>query len=177
MIEALDAGPILHQVAEPIGPEETATELTARLSELGAEALIETLALLELDAVAERAQDDGAASYAPRLTRDTVHVDWTQHAVSVGRQIRAFDEVPGAWTEWEGTELKLYRPEVAEDVAGDAVPGTVLRVLPNDVARGMLVQCGGGGLWVREVKPAGRRRMATAEWLRGRAVAEGDRLV
>ena len=178
MVEALDAGPILHQVTEPIGSEETASDLTARLSELGAEALIETLAMLELGGIEERPQDDDAATYAPRLTRASAHIDWTKHAVSVARQIRALDEVPGAWAVWRDVELKLYRPQLSEDEtdAPATEPGTVLRTTPGDPARGMLVQCGGGALWLREVKPAGKRRMATAEWLHGRAPEAGDRL-
>lgn len=176
MVEAMDAGPILHQVAEPIGAEETASELGSRLSEIGAEALVETLALLELGRVEERPQDDGAATYAPRLTRESARVDWSRHAISVSRQIRALDESPGAWTTWRGDELKIYRPEVAAEDAAPAAPGTVLRTRPQDPSQGLLVQCGGGALWVREVKPAGKRRMSTAEWLRGRGPEPGELL-
>ena len=83
MVEQLDAGPILHQVAEPIGPEETAADLTTRLSEVGAEALIEALAMLELGAIEELAQDDGIATYAPKLTRENAHIDWSRTAQRV----------------------------------------------------------------------------------------------
>ncbi|HSJ14552.1 MAG TPA: methionyl-tRNA formyltransferase [Longimicrobiales bacterium] len=176
MVAALDAGPILHQVTEPIGPEETASDLTARLSEIGAEALVETLAMLELNGIAERPQDDALATYAPRLTRDSARVDWTRPAAEVGRLIRAMDELPGAWTRWRGEELKLYRPEVEPDPVDAAAPGTVLRTTPTDAAQGMLVRCADGAVWIREVKPAGRRRMGSAEWLRGRGAAEGERL-
>ena len=179
LVEAMDAGPILHQVSEPIGEEETATELAARLSEIGAEALIEALAMLELGALEPRSQDDSLATFAPRLNRETAHVDWTGEASAVARQLRAMDELPGAWATWQGQEVKLYRPAVArpDDAHGArGEPGTVLRVAPTDAARGALVACGDGALWVREVKPAGRRRMTTAEWLRGRGFAPGDRL-
>jgi len=179
MVEAMDAGPILHQVSEPIGEEETATELAARLSEIGAEALIEALAMIELGAAEPQPQDDARATFAPRLNRETAHVDWTGDAAAVARQLRAMDELPGAWASWQGQEVKLFRaavahPEDAHGVSGE--PGTVLRVAPTDPSRGVLVACGEGALWVREVKPEGKRRMTTAEWLRGRGFAPGDRL-
>jgi len=179
MVEAMDAGPILHQVMEPVAEEETASELGARLSEIGAEALVEVLALMELDGVTAQPQDDAAATYAPRLTRESAHLHWDRPPATVARHIRAMDEVPGAWALWHEQDLKLYRPAVAEaaDARGaQGEPGTVLRVLPNDPARGALIACRAGAVWIREVKPEGKRRMMTAEWLRGRGFAEGDRL-
>jgi len=179
MAEQMDAGPILYQVREPIGEQETATELTARLSEIGAEALIEALAMIELGDTEPQPQDEGRATYAPRLNRDIAHVDWTGPAAAAGRHLRAMDELPGAWTTWAGQELKLFRPAVAKprDLRGvGGEPGTVLRVEPGDPSCGALVACGEGALWVREVKPQGKRRMTTAEWVRGRGFVPGDRL-
>lgn len=179
MVEALDAGPMLMRVEEPILPEETATDLTVRLSELGAQTLIETLALLEFDEIEETPQDHDASTYAPRITRETARIDWTADAASVANLIRGLDSVPGSWTrhDREG-ELKLYRPKVADpgESDPDAEPGTVVDVEPGRAEDGMLVACGQGAVWVREVKPAGRRRMNTADWLRGRGAKEGDRL-
>ncbi|MEJ2502308.1 MAG: methionyl-tRNA formyltransferase [Gemmatimonadota bacterium] len=178
MVEALDAGPMLIQVEEPILPEETATDLSVRLSELGAGTLIETLALMEVDGLEETPQDDGASTYAPRITRETARVDWSEPARSVSDRIRGLDAVPGAWTRLnDATELKVYRPRVAErDEAPAADPGTIVDVEPGRAEDGMLVACGEGGVWIREVKPAGKRRMNTADWLRGRGAEAGDRL-
>jgi methionyl-tRNA formyltransferase len=176
MVEALDAGPILLQFAEPIGPEETGSELMSRLSEIGAEALVETLALIEADGLEAEPQDDDAASYAPRLTREHAHIDWDRAAHDVGCQIRAFDEVPGAWTHGPHEELKLFRPMPRRGPDAAAEPGTVLGLEPDDAERGMLVACGSGAVWIREVQPAGRRRMTVPDWLRGRGIEAGARL-
>lgn len=179
MTEALDAGPILRQVTEPILPGETATDLTVRLSELGAEVLIETLALLELDDLEPRPQDDDEATYAPLIDRDDAHVDWAEPAQEVANRIRGLDAVPGAWTLLNGdAELKVYRPAVADPKHREpgAAPGTVLEVVPSHPEEGLLVACGEGAVWVREVKPAGKRRMTSADWLRGRGAEPGDRL-
>jgi methionyl-tRNA formyltransferase len=176
MVERMDAGPILHQVAEPILGAETATDLWSRLSELGAAALIETLILLDVDGIEEREQEEARATYAPRLTRASTRVPWHEAAVPVERHIRAMDALPGAWTLHDRRELKLFRPESEPHYDHGAEPGTVLTVAGTDVAAGMRVACGTGAVRIREVKPWGRRRMTTAEWVRGRGIAAGDRL-
>jgi methionyl-tRNA formyltransferase len=174
MVEQMDAGPILHQVVEPIGDDETASDLWLRLSELGAEALIEALALLDLGETEERAQDESRATFAPRITRANSRVDWSDNAVAIGRHIRALDSVPGAWTSHRGDDLKLYRPLPEPEFDHDATPGTVLHADATDDAEGMRIACATGALLVREVKPAGKRRMNTAEWVRGRGVEAGE---
>jgi methionyl-tRNA formyltransferase len=176
MVEQMDAGPILHQVTEPIGVDETASDLWTRLSELGAEALIEALALLELGDLREREQDETRATFAPRLTRDNVCVNWHENAVSVARHIRAMDAIPGAWTQYGSEELKVFRPQPEPELDHDAEPGTILSVTGSDAAEGMRVACGTGAVLVREVKPEGKRRMTTAEWVRGRGIDAGQRL-
>ncbi|HUG40610.1 MAG TPA: methionyl-tRNA formyltransferase [Longimicrobiales bacterium] len=176
MVEALDAGPMLMRVEEPILPEGTATDLAVRLSELGAAALVEVLALMEFGVGPDEVeQDESAATYAPRLSREDARVDWAEPAPAVANRVRGLDAVPGAWTLLNGgDELKVYRPLPAADRARGE-PGTVLEASERD-DEGILVACGGGAVWIREVKPAGKRRMTAAEWVRGRGVAAGDRL-
>ena len=170
MVPALDAGPIVHQVRTPIVDDETAGELALRLSELGAAALIEGLALIELGAANPQAQDDAAATYAAKLTRETARVDWTGSAHDVGRHIRAYDPRPGAWSRVRGIEVKLFGARVAPRGTSHTA-GEILSV--DDV--GMLVACGAGALRLTAVQPAGKRRLTPAEWANGRGVAVGDR--
>src|ERR671916_418595 len=85
VVPALDAGPILHQVETPIVEDETYGELSLRLSELGALALIEALALLSVGAVAEGEQDDAGATYARKVERGATRVDWSLDAARVSR--------------------------------------------------------------------------------------------
>jgi methionyl-tRNA formyltransferase len=175
MNERMDAGPVLLQVPEPIGPEETSTELAARLSEIGAEALVETLALMEADDISETPQDESRVTFAPLVTRDHARIDWGLTANSVSCHIRAFDDSPGAWTHSSREEIKMFRPAPLPHHAHTATPGTVLALDPADAAAGMLLACGTGAIWIREVQPSGRRRMTTVEWLRGREIAVGSR--
>lgn len=169
MEAGLDSGPVLLQLPQPIRPDETGTELALRLSELGAEALVEALAMLESGGIDEAPQDHARATYAPKLTRETARLDWSLPAIDVARWIRALDGSPGAWTTLHGSPLKLFEPRV-ELRAGE--PGEVLEADPEV---GVLVATGEHAVRVRQVQPPGRRRMTAGEWLRGRGVAPGER--
>jgi methionyl-tRNA formyltransferase len=170
MIPALDAGPILHQARTTILEDETAGELALRLSELGAGALIEALALIELGLAVPQPQDDAAATYAAKLTRESGFVDWTASAHDVGRHIRAYDPKPGAWGRVRDGEVKLFGARIAPRGSSHGA-GEVLAI---DEA-GMLVACGGGAVRITVVQPAGKRRLSPLEWANGRGVAVGDR--
>jgi methionyl-tRNA formyltransferase len=174
MNEQMDAGAILFQVEEPIGPEETAGDLRTRLSEISAEALVETLALIENNDIDEQAQDESKVTLAPRIEREQARVDWTADAQSIANLLRGMDPIPGAWTTHGNAELKLFRPLVVERATQEA-PGTIIETRETDAAEGLLVACGSGVIAIREVQPAGKRRMLTSDWLRGRAAATGDR--
>lgn len=170
MVPALDAGPVIHRVRTPIVEDETAGELALRLSELGAAALIEALALIELGLARPEPQDEAEATYATKLTRESAQVDFTASAHDVGRHIRAYDPKPGAWARVRGSEVKLFGARVAPRGTSH-VAGEVLAI--DDV--GMLVACGGGAIRIAAVQPAGKRRLTPSEWANGRGVAVGDR--
>jgi methionyl-tRNA formyltransferase len=170
MEAGLDSGPMILQVAEPIGPEETAVELAGRLAEIGAEALVEALALMEAGDAAETPQDHARATHAPKVGRETARLDWTLPAADVALWMRGMDDVPGAWSPLgERGAVKLFRPAVEDGASGP--PGQVLAA----DADGVLVACGRGAVLVREAQPPGKRRMAAGEWVRGRGVAVGER--
>jgi methionyl-tRNA formyltransferase len=170
MAEGLDSGPILFQVAEPIRPDESMSEVAMRLAEIGAEALIDALTLMEGGMLEEREQDHSLATYAPKIDAETAHLDWSLPAIEVARYIRGLDAVPGAWSvNGAGERVKFFRPRV--EVRSGA-PGEVLDLDPEV---GVLIAAGTEAVRVRDVQPAGRRRMEAGEWIRGRGVAVGDR--
>ena len=168
MEEGLDSGPVLHRLSTPIDDGETAGGLGARLAELGATALVEALSLLSAGAVKPQPQDDGRATYAPKISRETARLDWTRDASQLERQIRAFDPVPGAWTTLDGAPVKLFG---AVPAVGAGEPGRVLSASDRLVIAG-----GSGAIAVREVQPAGRTRLTVDDWVRGRGIAAGSRL-
>ena len=170
--EGMDSGPVFLRVPTRILPDETGGELTVRLAELGALALIEALALMDVDAIRAEPQDHDRATYAPKLTTDMARIRWEEPADRIARQVRALDPRPGAWTETaDGTRLKLFGPRPGPLRPDDAEPGDIVSLSPA-----FAVAAGDGTLEFVDVQPAGRGRMATTEWARGRAVAVGDRL-
>ncbi len=171
MVEKMDAGPILFQIEEPIAPRETASDLAGRLSEIGAQALIEALALMEGGALEKRPQDEDLVTFAPKIGRESARVDWTASASDVANLVRGMDAVPGAWSTLESRPVKLFCPVPDEaSTGGDA--GVVLEA---DGSMGLLVATGSGAVRFSEVQPEGKSRMAATAWIRGRGATVGQR--
>ena len=168
MVPALDAGPVLLQARTPILDDETGGELTVRLSELGALAIVEAMTLVSLGDSAGQPQLEAGVTYAGKITRDQARIDWTKPAIDIARGIRAFDPAPGAFSTLRGSEVKLFGARVLQDAKGD--PGVVLEI----DEMGMLVAGGTGGVRIAYAHPAGRRRVASLDWAQGRGVAAGD---
>jgi methionyl-tRNA formyltransferase len=169
MVQKLDAGPTLLQLATAVYEDETYGELALRLSEMGAAALVEALALIELGKAAETPQDDSRATYAPKVDRAATRVDWSREARDVSRIIRAYDPRPGAYASLRGQDVKLFGARLAPRVESSH-PGQVLSVTDA----GLVVACGEGAVRVLQVQPTGKRRMSAHEWHRGRGIATGD---
>jgi len=190
MVEAMDAGPILHALKERIHPDDTASGLSSRLAEIGAAALVEALALISVGGIEGVEQDHDAATFAPKIDRETARIDWSLPAEEIGRHVRAMDSVPGAWSMLAGAAVKLFGPTPSPDPAGaapaphpvvnggppqpegPALPGTVLAA---DPAAGVLVAAGVGSVLFVQAQPAGKRRMSAADWINGRGVEPGQR--
>jgi methionyl-tRNA formyltransferase len=170
MVQKLDAGPVILRQSTPIIEDETYGELALRLSEMGAAALVEALALIELGHAPEEPQDESLATYAPKIDRTTTRVDWNVDAANVARTIRAYDPRPGAFASLGGADVKLFGARLAPRT-DSAQPGEVIGA--SDA--GIVIACGAGAVRVLQAQPAGKRRMTAAEWMRGRGVGVGQR--
>jgi methionyl-tRNA formyltransferase len=168
MVPALDAGPVILQARASILDDETGGELTLRLSELGALAIVEAMTLISLGESTGTPQPDEGVTYAGKVNREQARLDWSKPAVDVSRAIRAFDPAPGAFSSLRGTEVKLFGARIAADATGD--PGVVMAI----DEMGMLVACGEGGVRIAYAHPAGRRRLAALDWSQGRGISAGD---
>lgn len=167
---ALDAGPVILALPTPILPDETGGELQLRLAEIGAEGIIEALALLDLGGATETPQRTEEATYAKKIERADAAVDWNASAATLERVVRAYDPKPGAWTSRAGLEVRLFGACAVDGHSG--APGTILAAEGDAI----VVACGEGAVRVQEVHCAGRKRQRAAEWIRGRGAAVGDRL-
>ena len=155
----MDTGPILHQISDHIDPDITGGDLSEHLAELGAQALVETLAVLEQGQLNPVPQDHSRATLAPKLTREIARIDWSKDAASIARLIRGLDPRPSAWTELDGAELKLFSPRATEGT------GSAGALLASDGR--LVIAAGSGAVEILEVQPAGKGRMPVDDWLRG----------
>ena len=165
----VDTGAMLLRRETDIGEVETAAELSARLSQLGAELLIETLKGYIAGEIAPTPQDERLASRQPMLKKEMGLIDWTRSAKEIACQARGLDPWPSAWTDYLGGTLKIYR---ARPAMGEGEPGTVLR---SSAKEGLFVACGEGALEVLEMQAPGGKRMSARAYLAGKKIEPGTR--
>lgn len=159
MDAGMDTGPVLAMGQIVIEPDETGQSLHDRLSELGAELLINTLPGYLSGAIQPMPQPDEEITIAPRIAKADGLIDWTQSAVSIDRQVRAFTPWPGTYTYWDGEQLKIHSGTVGE---GRAAPGKIVE-RDGRVAIGT----GRGLYYPAQVQLPGKKVVSIADFLRG----------
>jgi methionyl-tRNA formyltransferase len=168
MDAGLDTGAMLLKTHCPIETTDTAQTLHDKLAAQGAAAIVEALA--RLGELTPEQQDDALATYAAKLSKAEARLDWTQEAAQLGRAVRAYQPVPGAYTEWNGAPLKLWQASVETGRSG--APGEVLAADKS----GVLVACGSGALRLEMLQRPGGKAQPAAQFLQGSPLRPGDRL-
>ena len=163
MAPALDAGDIISQASTPIGADETAPTLTARLAELGAELLVSAVEAIGAGTAVRTPQDEAGSTYAPMLSRELSPMDWNKPARTLHDQVRGLLPWPAAVAEFGGIRCKVFSTDIPLQTT-DAAPGTILEA----GKRGIDIACGGGTvLHIDELQADGGKRMKAADYLRG----------
>ena len=171
MVEALDAGDMLDRVTRPIGSDETSEQVERDLADLGAQLLVDVVDRIEAGTTTPEPQDDGASTYAPRLTKEEGLVDWTLSAARIHNRVRGLYPWPHAYAYLDGARIILLRTHVVDD-STSAEPGKVVDVT-RDAIR---VATGHGGvIAIDELQPEGKRPMRTRDFLAGRPLQPGGR--
>ena len=169
VVKALDAGPMLAVARCPITPDETSEEVERSLATLGAGLLVGTIPGLLEGRVAEIPQDDSAATYAARLTKDERWIDWKWPADRVHNMIRGLRPWPHAATLMGSQRLILHRSEVVHRSEPD-VPGKILAAHGDK----LLVSCGINNVSITELQAEGKRPMSAREFLAGHPLSPGS---
>ena len=177
MDEGLDTGGMVLAQALPIGAHETAAGLHDRLAELGARLIVQTLSQAAHGPLRATLQPAEGISYAHKIDKAEARIDWSRPAAEIERRIRAFDPFPGALTGLANTAIKVWRAETDHAPRPpSAHPGQILHVDNT----GVTVACGqdgsGGALRLTELQRPGGKRLPAREFLRGFALAAGQRL-
>jgi methionyl-tRNA formyltransferase len=181
----LDTGPILLQSETEIGADETAPELRARLAEMGAPLVAETLRKLAQDQITPQPQDDSQATLAPLLNKEDGRIDWSHPAQTIYNQIRGLQPWPGTFTTFRGKSCRIWgRPGPETQVS--APPGRLIPVgaagsnrpaaaEPTRTGR-LLLACGSGtALLLEFVQIEGRKRVSAGEFASGARLTPADR--
>jgi methionyl-tRNA formyltransferase len=165
--EGLDTGGMLLRREVPIGPAETAEDLYPKLSQIGAEVMIQTLQKLESGSIVPEKQDHTSASLAPILTREDGAINFSLSAKEIYDRWRGFQPWPGAFTTLNGKKLIVHRTEVADTPPTDANTAPECGQLAIGGHR-MFVACA-GNTWLEliELQLEGKKRLPAAEFLRG----------
>ncbi len=167
MDAGLDTGPMLLQQNLAIAPDDDAQTLHDKLAELGARLIVAAIVEVEAGTARLAPQPVAGVTYAQKIVKRDVEIDWAAPAAQIERTVRALRPFPGATARLKGDGLKLWRTRIA-NARGE--PGRVIAVGPD----GILVACGEGALLVTELQRAGGKRLAAGEFLRGAPLAPGE---
>ncbi|PYS96695.1 MAG: methionyl-tRNA formyltransferase [Acidobacteria bacterium] len=175
MDRGLDTGDILLQKEAVVGLAETAGELTARLADLGADVLRETLDLHARGGLEPRRQDAGEATQAPPLTRADGRIDWSAGAQEIVNRVRACNPWPLATTFLGRRAIRIVRAEMSfENLTADASRAAAGHVIAAEGGR-ILVRCRGvSRLAILEIGFPDRRTMSAREAINGRLIRAGE---
>ena len=164
----LDTGDMLLVEKTPIAENETAGELFDRLAPMGADLLIKTLKAIENREIVPQKQNDSESTYAAMLDKSMSRVDWNNSAQQVHNQIRGLDPWPVALTVLDGKTLKLFKSYVSKELSGGK-SGQV-----QVTKDGLAVYCGDSrAVVITEVQFEGKKRMKSADFLRGHQISDG----
>ena len=167
MDAGIDTGDILLQAETEIGESETCGELTARLSETGAELLIRTIHELEAGTLHRKAQKESEMSYDPMLDKSLAIVDFNKDANMVRGRINGLNPWPCATIPIGQERIKLLRAVCSEQ---EGKPGTVLHADPKN---GLIIACGSKAVRILELQAPGGKALKAEDYLKGHKIAAG----
>lgn len=169
MAKGLDSGDMLLKAEVEITDEDTFATIHDKMAVTGANLLLDTLDQLEAGTLERIPQDHDAATYAPMITKETGHIDWSKNRQDIINLIRGLNPVPAAYTIYGEEVLKIFGASLSDVQANSAANGEIVAV----VKKGFVVKCGDGCLLITEVQARGGKRMMTDAYLRGHAMKEG----
>ncbi len=171
MNEKMDEGDIILSKEIDIHPKDTSEVLNKKLSELGADILLETISLIEKGNAKPVKQDASIASYADKLKKKDGLIEWKSSAHDLHNRVRGLLPWPTAFTYWNKKILKIYKSGTSSSDS-DFEPGRIVSLGEE----GIVVKTGAGNLVIKELQLEGSKRMDAASFLRGHHLKPGTKL-
>lgn len=162
MDAGLDTGDMLLKTEVPITEDMIAEELHDALMEAGADLLVKTVAKIANGTIQRIHQADADSNYAPMLSKETGHIDWTKPAWDIHNLVRGLNSWPGAYSILQGKTFKIWRTRVA-DAEAVCEPGEILEL----TKQGFLAGTGKGILEILEIQAPNKKKMAASDYVRG----------
>lgn len=169
----IDTGGVLMQEKVAINSDDTADDLSGRMSQVGADLIVKTLDLLESGDYTPLPQDKSKVTRAPKIMPSDGLIDWNKPAQQIVNLIRGLSSKPGAYTTFEGKKLKIYRAQLCDEASSSAQPGEIIQA---DSDCGLIIQSGAGAVKIREVQLEGKNRLLCCDYLRGCPMKAGQYL-
>ena len=160
----IDTGPVLLRRSTPLAEDETTRSLTAKLADLGAQALLEALPGWIAGTIIPEPQDEQRATHTHMLKKEDGSLNWQLPASALARQVRAYDPWPGTYTHWKGKLLKILKAQArAVEMGIDVPPGTV-KVQEEAGHQVLAIVTGSGLLLVKQLQLEGKKAMSAEEF-------------
>lgn len=172
MEAGLDTGPVIKRAEIAIEATDTGVTLHDKLAQLGATTLLESLTDIETLQQNAIPQTDADSSYAAKLLKTEATIDWSQSAVQIERQIRAFNAWPVAQTQWQEKTLRIWHAAALSDTAASATPGTIVQV----TRQGIDVATGTGQLRLLTLQAPGKKALPVNDFLNAHPLQAGEQL-
>lgn len=167
MDAGLDTGDILLQRSMRLEPDDNLATIETKLSEIGADLLLETLEKLEAGVCPRIPQDPALVTQSPSLPPDIGLIQWDKSAAQIHNLVRGVTPKPGAYTFWEGKRIKILN---VEPVESDIIAPGVVQTVDS---QGITIGTGSGALRLLELQPESKPKMAAAAWARGARITTG----
>lgn len=167
MAEGVDTGDVIASMSTPIPLEENAQQLYARLSQMGAELIVQVADQIETGTASAVPQEHDKASHAPMLSKELSPIDWAKSARQIHDQVRGLYPWPAAIAEIDGVRCKIIRTAMTGETTGKE-PGKFVQA----DKKGLKVACGAGEvLEIVELQPDGKKAMAATAFLLGHPIS------
>ncbi len=166
----LDTGDMISKVKVKIGSMNY-EELHDALAEAGTELLLKTLEDIESGRAEFEKQDDSKSSYAPMISKQDGHLDFSRSPEELIYKMRAFDPWPGAFATYndKGDAMKFWKGEAVDIATSEEDQGKIIEIDNNSFT----VACGSRALRVTEIQVPGKKRMPVGDYLRGNSLEKG----
>lgn len=166
--DGLDEGDSLLQWECEIGPDDTVIDLYfKKIYPSAIDSVLTVCDLFRAGNPPHIVPDEAQATYERRCLKKHAHIDWNKPVGQVYNLIRGTNPAPGAWTTLNGTEVQVYD---SARVPGDGISGKIIEVSGD----GVTVQCVGGRILIKRVRPAGEGKIPATDWAAAAGLAPGD---